>query len=648
MEGKNHHYERIIGGTQEEKDEVSVKLQTAFETPDKGFAEYEIKKLPEDIEFIQKIESAIDEIILRYEGKPKPLPLDNICILQPGGVLKITDGELSGGIHQPIPQKIGVEKGKSKLLFASTLAHELFHLKSYKSARVGNFGKEIHLYRSGLSMIDRKKPNERAGEEKEFFSILEEAIVAECTRQFIQKIGNEPSFSNEVEAVKKFRDWVTLSYRSHGIPEEKIKEIEDELKYINDPQNRVKEVLAYSDIETKRQIFAAGMFQSLCEKGDIETFERHSERKKLYDLLDKLVISSKGKFNNREEIFNEFAKANFSGNYLPLARIIEDILGKGSFRKLAEEFSEEPRKRTREATESKLTELREDLEISEPTKTETIENREGILEEKLFSLQIRYCEKLWKKEIPFPDGNIEQMTFEEIMNRYSDISGEIHSAYIKRTGKVPGFEEREEIEKISNRILLEIHRAHDSHPTTWESNILSIIENVMKTLPENHTNQEFKEKREVSRVGLLRYEVRSGLRGLEGLAKNVMNEEDECIMIHLDPLYKQQALGVTESLSESFQKLAEKITTEYPHIKAVIAESWIVDSSIGKRIGFHEFPSQFEDFYHGESFWGQFYDQNGEINQKRIDQFLNTGKAPFVVKGGYFTTNEFLGKYLKN
>jgi hypothetical protein len=60
---------------------------------------------------------------------------------------------------------------------------------------------------------------------------------------------------------------------------------------------------------------------------------------------------SGGKFKNRDEVFDEFAKANFSGNYLPLARTVEGVLGKGSFRRLAEEFSEEPEKEEHETSE---------------------------------------------------------------------------------------------------------------------------------------------------------------------------------------------------------------------------------------------------------------------------------------------------------
>jgi len=351
MEGKTH-YERIIGRTQEEKEIASRELQTTFNEGSEKLAEYEVEKSPEDLEILKKTESIIDKMVSQYGGEPKALPLDHIYVLKPGSVLAMTEGKLAGGIHKPLGLKVGVEKGKSKSLFASTVAHELFHLKSYKSARVGKSGEDVRLYRSGLSMIDRKDPNEEMGEEKEYFAILEEAIVAECTKKFLDEISKDSAFSEEAEAVRKFRDWVVAYYRRSGIPEEKAKEFEKELKYISDPQNKVERVLAFSDNEEKRQAYAAGMFGALYEKGGVETVERYKERKKLYELLDKLVTNSNGKFKNRDEVFDEFARANFSGNYLSLARTVEGILGKGSFRKLAEEFSEEPKKEEHETSET--------------------------------------------------------------------------------------------------------------------------------------------------------------------------------------------------------------------------------------------------------------------------------------------------------
>lgn len=351
MEGKTH-YERIVGGTEEEKRIASKELQDTFDERSKDLSEYEIEKSPEDLEILKKTEAIVDSIVARYDGEPKTLPLDHIYVLKPGSILAMTEGRLAGGIHKPMGLKIGVERGKSKSLFASTVAHELFHLKSYKSARVGKSGEDVRLYRSGLSMFDRKNPDEEGGEEKEYFAMLEEAIVAECTKKLLDEITGDSVFSEEAKAVRKFRDWVVVYYRSGGVPEEKVKEFEKELKYISEPQDKVERVLAFSDDEKKREAYAAGMFGALYEKGEVETMERYTERKKLYELLDKLVVSSGGKFRSRDEVFDEFAKANFSGNYLPLARTVESILGKGSFRKLAEEFSAEPKKDKHETSET--------------------------------------------------------------------------------------------------------------------------------------------------------------------------------------------------------------------------------------------------------------------------------------------------------
>lgn len=343
MEEKNH-WERIVGGTQKEKEVASKKLQAIFNARSETLAEHEVEKNSEDLEILKKTESVVSKIVAQYGGEPKPLPLDHVYILKPGSVLAMTGGKLTGGIHQPIGAKIAIERRKSKLLFASAVAHELFHLKSYKSARVGKSGEDVRLYRSGLSMFDKKNPNEEFGEEKKYFTILEEAIVAECTKKFFDEISKDEAFSEEAEAVGKLKDWVIEYCRHVGIHEKKIKEVARELRYISDPQNKVMQVMAFSDDEGERQAYAARMSPALYKQGKIETIERYAERKKLYALLDNLVENSRGKFKNHDEVFDEFAKANFSGNYLPLARTVESILGKGSFRKLAEEFAEEPKK----------------------------------------------------------------------------------------------------------------------------------------------------------------------------------------------------------------------------------------------------------------------------------------------------------------
>lgn len=343
MIGKTN-FERIVGGTKNDKEEAAKTLQEIFESKSARLGDRQIEKSAEDLEILRITESLVDEIITQYGGTPQHVLLDQIYFLKPGGVAEATSGDISGGVCTPLTIKIGIDRNESNLLFACSIAHELFHLKSYKSARIGEDTEDVRVYRSGITLTDIKDKSKKLGEEKIYFEHIEEAIVSECVKKFYEEVGKNSLFASDFEALKKIRDWIVASRRRAGAPEETNKKIESELKYVSRPQELVAQVLAYSDNEELRQDYASGAVDSKLQNSEVEIFERYEERSALYKLLDKLVEGSKGKYENRDQIFNEFARANFSGNYLPLARIVEDILGKGSFRKIAEEFSAENKK----------------------------------------------------------------------------------------------------------------------------------------------------------------------------------------------------------------------------------------------------------------------------------------------------------------
>ena len=190
-------------------------------------------------------------------------------------------------------------------------------------------------------MVDKKDPEAERGKEKIYFDELEEAIVAECTKRLLEsgEMQTNPLFVEEAQARDKFLGWVANYFRNTGKSEETIQLIVSETKYIPNAQESVKQVEAENDDEGKRASYAAGMFHRFLQDNKIGEMERYKERSKLYKLLDEIIEKSGGKFKDRDEIFTEFAKANFSGRYLPLARTIESALGKGSFRRLAEEFA---------------------------------------------------------------------------------------------------------------------------------------------------------------------------------------------------------------------------------------------------------------------------------------------------------------------
>ncbi len=331
------HFERFVGGSESDKRKAREKLE---ENKSEDLSKYELEKTPEDIETIKKTEATVNEIVTQYGGEGKPLSLDRIYVLEPDSVSKITEGRLLKGIHKILEGVVGVEKEESKLEFVGTLGHDLFHLKSYKAASIGNSAEDIRPYRSGFSMYERDFTKE-AGKEKVYFGMLEEAIVAECTKKPLKRIKEkDEDLSKEYEANEKLKEWVYNFNLSEGVPKEKIEAIKEELFFVPDAEQKVEKITTEYDDEKSRQAFAAGLIARLSKDGSIGVLERYQEREKMYNLLDELVAKSEGRFKNRSEIFDEFAKANFSGNYLNIARIVESILGKGSFRKIAEDFSE--------------------------------------------------------------------------------------------------------------------------------------------------------------------------------------------------------------------------------------------------------------------------------------------------------------------
>ncbi|MCL5733849.1 MAG: hypothetical protein M1334_04345 [Patescibacteria group bacterium] len=337
-------YEHIISSPEISNKEKNQELKDVLEEKDKGLAKFELKKTPDDIKTIEQTDSIVNNIIKGYGCDSKKIPLDHIYILKPGSVATITGNELSEGIHRPIGINIGVEKKESKFLFAATIAHELFHAKSPKTIRIEKTPTgehEIHLYRSGIEMVGKKDEDKKPGKEKAYFTILEEAIVAECTKKFLNEISKVGPYREDAKAVEKLKNWLIDYRKEQGVSDENLRFIKDELRYIDNPQERVKKIMKFYDDKESRQAYAAGMITRLIKEKEIEIVERYKERKMLYNLLDKIVEKSNGQFKNREAIFSEFAKANFTGNYLSIAPIVENALGKGSFRELANKFGTE-------------------------------------------------------------------------------------------------------------------------------------------------------------------------------------------------------------------------------------------------------------------------------------------------------------------
>ncbi len=99
-------------------------------------------------------------------------------------------------------------------------------------------------------------------------------------------------------------------------------------------------VLESGDDNRFKLEFLAGFLDKAEKSESLVRTDRISELEEFYKLLDSLV--GRGVYRNVNEAFDAFARANFSGNLLPLGKRIDSVLGKGAFREIAEKFREEP------------------------------------------------------------------------------------------------------------------------------------------------------------------------------------------------------------------------------------------------------------------------------------------------------------------
>lgn len=63
---------------------------------------------------------------------------------------------------------------------------------------------------------------------------------------------------------------------------------------------------------------------------------REGEVDDLMEVVDEVIEKSNGLYESREEVLDIFIRAQVTGNVLPIARILDNVYGKGSFRKFGE------------------------------------------------------------------------------------------------------------------------------------------------------------------------------------------------------------------------------------------------------------------------------------------------------------------------
>jgi len=226
--------------------------------------------------------------------------------------------------------------------------------------------------------------------------------------------------------------------------------------------------------------------------------------------------------------------------------------------------------------------------------------------EEVFDYQLQYVEKLYSGE--FKQKIEKDKDIGDLVMDFSYLKRVIYDECLKR---IPNFEKmkKDKIDQIigytTGVISRQINDSYLKDKKQWKYNIKEIsLENLNKIGPEIN---KLPEKSGPS-AGLIHFNVK----GYEELEKFGISDMDDCLEIHFEELYKQKEKDSNlKSIfsGDSLSILASKIVDEYPQVKAITANSWLVDSPIGKRIGFIV-SGRKEQVSGNEGFWGQFIDEN--------------------------------------
>lgn len=185
----------------------------------------------------------------------------------------------------------------------TVLLHEMIHLKGFVSLETDET--ETELRRGGLkirSSIKKKREHQR---NLRHFIGLNEAVVSELEKRIFPKvIERNPHLAHEREVLKSERGKAGLA---HAMKKEHLPE--DEFAY------------AYAKGDSPKEDGWEGYM-----------FPYHHQRMVLSYILEAIQKTYPEEFPTRDDVFRIFLMAHFGGQLKPLARVIEDTFGTGSFR----------------------------------------------------------------------------------------------------------------------------------------------------------------------------------------------------------------------------------------------------------------------------------------------------------------------------
>ncbi len=329
---KQPSFSKIIGGTESDHKEVIADAKEKSQLSGKEkYGDYIVQSTEAEKYALHLAVEHANRIAHHY-GSARTVDAKRIFLLKENGVASLTQSRLTHGMCDSTSQSAAIDRDESLALIAHSAFHEALHLSSFQSAQIFN-DDTYGTYRNGIGMLGRV-------EEVYYFAYAQEAIIATLSHRFVEQvIANDSHYEKEVERTAFIKDWMREYYRkSKGSEEQKLAKM-----------NNIDEILIFPNSEQVHSRLKDSRTDDDYKMGFIEGYyndglqsnrffrERREERELFNTVLDRVVVAGKGKIK-KNELFDLFAHAHFSGKYLALARTIENVMGRGSFRELAREL----------------------------------------------------------------------------------------------------------------------------------------------------------------------------------------------------------------------------------------------------------------------------------------------------------------------
>lgn len=310
---------RIVGVEESVEQELLGYFQRQFEKDQRDNTEQE--HTPELGVLISQINEKMKKFLVQYGIQALDIPGRNIHVVDKS---KLSPQQLSqlkeryekiSGIYLPNKQQIGVLESytpNNKLHFAQILIHEMIHMNAFASAQKVKEG-GIELTKDGQSVhLDPRRmgfeiDSTKTG--KKFFYDINEAITTELSMRFDNNYFSQ--FEDLKQEYEERKEAIEAVAKRSGKGEHDLEWLIANLEHNE------------SDAQGSHKVI-------------LRTYSYHDQREKLNQLINDLYEKNKTDFKSPEEVFTLFATAALNGRLLPIARLIENTYGKGSFRNLAE------------------------------------------------------------------------------------------------------------------------------------------------------------------------------------------------------------------------------------------------------------------------------------------------------------------------